>query len=122
MATTLTNTGVQFPDATTQTTAATGSVSSVATGSGLSGGTITTSGTISLVTTNGAVGTYGLFVGAVSGYDSSPGQNIAGSSLTWASASGYSTGSPSGTWQCRGFTSDVCQGNVQITTMWMRVA
>lgn len=42
------NTTLTFNDGTTQTTAATGTVSSVATGNGLQGGTITTSGTLSV--------------------------------------------------------------------------
>lgn len=40
------NTTLTFNNGTTMTTAATGTVSSVATGNGLSGGTITTSGTL----------------------------------------------------------------------------
>lgn len=42
------NTTLTFNNGTTMTTAATGTVSSVATGNGLSGGTITTSGTLTI--------------------------------------------------------------------------
>lgn len=42
------NTTLTFNNGTTMTTAATGTVSSVATGNGLQGGTITTSGTLSV--------------------------------------------------------------------------
>jgi len=48
MAVSINGTTLTFNDSTTMTTAATGTVSSVATGNGLTGGTITTSGTISL--------------------------------------------------------------------------
>ena len=49
MATSLVSTGVQFPDSTTQTTAATLTSITVAAGTGLSGGgTLTTSGTLTL--------------------------------------------------------------------------
>ena len=70
MPTTLTSTGVQFPDGTVQTTRAvsggTGTVTSITAGAGLAGGTITGSGTISLSVYTGttinystwAVGTY----------------------------------------------------------------
>lgn len=50
---------ITFNDSTTQTTAATGTVSSVATGNGLSGGTITTSGTLTVACpTFNSVGSY----------------------------------------------------------------
>jgi hypothetical protein len=62
MAVGLVSTGIQFPDATIQTTAATastGTVSSVATGNGLSGGTITTSGTLTIAApSSNSVGSY----------------------------------------------------------------
>jgi len=48
MTITVSGTTLTFNDATTMTTAATGTVTSVATGNGLTGGTITGSGTISL--------------------------------------------------------------------------
>jgi hypothetical protein len=46
MTITVSGTTLTFNDSTTMTTAATGTVTSVATGNGLSGGTITTSGTL----------------------------------------------------------------------------
>lgn len=53
------NTTLTFNNGTTMTTAATGTVSSVATGNGLTGGTITTSGTISIAPpTYQSVGSY----------------------------------------------------------------
>jgi hypothetical protein len=48
MAVSINGTTLTFNDATTMTTAATGTVTSVATGNGLSGGTITTSGTLTI--------------------------------------------------------------------------
>lgn len=53
------NTTLTFNNGTTMTTAATGTVSSVATGNGLQGGTITTSGTLSIACpTHNTVGSY----------------------------------------------------------------
>ena len=53
------NTTLTFNNGTTMTTAATGTVSSVATGNGLQGGTITTSGTLSVACpTFNTVGSY----------------------------------------------------------------
>ena len=70
---------------TISSTLAGGTVTSVATGTGLTGGTITTSGTISLVTTFGAVGTYAIlrYVGTgTANYNA--GTTYAGSNLRWA--------------------------------------
>lgn len=54
-------TTITFNDSTTQTTAATGTVSSVATGNGLQGGTITTSGTLTIACPGfNTVGSYAL--------------------------------------------------------------
>lgn len=61
MPTTINGTGITFPNGTTQTTAASGAgtVTSVATGNGLQGGTITTSGTLSVACpTFNTVGSY----------------------------------------------------------------
>jgi len=63
MPTTINGTGITFPNGTTQTTAATGAgtVTSVATGNGLSGGTITTSGTLAIACpTFNTVGSYSI--------------------------------------------------------------
>lgn len=61
MPTSINSSGITFPNGTTQTTAASGTVSSVATGNGLQGGTITTSGTLSVACpTQNTVGSYAL--------------------------------------------------------------
>jgi len=61
---TMNNTTLTFNNGTTMTTAATGTVSSVATGNGLQGGTITTSGTLSVACpTFNTVGSYCYIVG-----------------------------------------------------------
>lgn len=84
-----------------------GTVTSITAGTGLSGGTITTSGTIALVTTTNAVGTY-IFASSTSA--GSAGGTIAGSSLTNAGLTfGCSaltitiSGTLSGTWQRMGY-------------------
>jgi hypothetical protein len=59
MAITVNATAITFNNGTVQTTAGTGTVSSVATGNGLSGGTITTTGTLSVACpTENSVGSY----------------------------------------------------------------
>ena len=59
MPSSLNGTGITFSNGTTQSTAATGTVSSVATGNGLSGGTITTTGTLTIACpTYNTVGSY----------------------------------------------------------------
>lgn len=64
MTITVSGSAITFPDATTQTTAGkSGTVTSVATGNGLQGGTITTSGTLSVACpTFNTVGSY-CFIG-----------------------------------------------------------
>ena len=63
------NTTLTFNNGTTMTTAATGTVSSVATGNGLSGGTITSTGTLTVAcptaNTVGSYATIGSTAGAV---------------------------------------------------------
>jgi len=104
--------GFQFPDGTVQTTAAGassgGTVTAVGTGIGLTGGTITSSGTISLVTSVGEVGTYALLTwlgsGSPHGAYVYPGDQISGANLYYSSTSvEIGGGSPSGTWQCMGY-------------------
>jgi hypothetical protein len=115
--------------------AASGGVTSVATGTGLTGGTITTTGTISLVTTAGAVGTYAFLVyTAASGTSgANPGATYSGSVLQWAginvggpgyaSVSTYYATRPSGTWQMMGsFNWDTSCGVTQPTSLMMRIA
>ena len=59
MTITVSGTTLTFNDSTTMTTAATGTVTSVATGNGLSGGTITSSGTLTVACpTFNTVGSY----------------------------------------------------------------
>lgn len=74
-------TAITFNDGTTQSTAASGGVTSVATGNGLQGGTITTSGTLSVACpTFNTVGSY-----VFGGFN--------GSSTSITSGSNYSAGS-----------------------------
>lgn len=106
-------------------------VTSVTAGTGLSGGTITGTGTIGLVTTVGAVGTDAFLYQISGGYG--PGANLAGSSLKYAGVNQSTYGgavlqisgsSPSGTWQCMGYTSTFsccCTGYGSATT-WRRIA
>lgn len=89
MAITVGGTSITFNDATTQSTAATGTVSSVATGNGLSGGTITTAGTLSLACpTAQSVGASGTIL--ISG---NPGYTVGS---TWSNPSSIGAG----TWRC----------------------
>jgi hypothetical protein len=105
MATTLVATGIQFPDSTIQTTSA-GAVTSVATSGGLTGGTITTTGTLSINTNNGGgVGSYRLAM--ASGSSVSDNDTIAGSNLKVAYGNNVTGGNVwisssttlSGTWR-----------------------
>jgi hypothetical protein len=113
---TVSGTQITFNDATTQTTAFTGStgVTSVATGNGLSGGTITTTGTLTIACpTHNTVGSYvtgdfransgnnvvyGTNYAAGTGYGN---QVSLANSFNWAPANFNTalTGSISGTWR-----------------------
>lgn len=76
--TTINGTGITFPNGTTQTTAASGAgtVTSVATGNGLSGGTITTSGTLTVACpTFNSVGSYAYVICWANGNYIYPGSN-----------------------------------------------
>jgi hypothetical protein len=105
MPVTINPTNVVFNDGTTQTTAFTGAagVTSVATGNGLSGGTITTSGTLTIACpTFATVGSY--MIGAAFG-PSSLGTNY--SSLSAYAIDGCGTSVPvaqPGTWKFMGST------------------
>jgi hypothetical protein len=109
--------------------AGTGTVTSVATGTGLTGGPITTTGTISLVTTYGAVGTY-TFAYPSGSATYTGGQTAAGSGLRIAQfaistgCSGYVSmtagASLSGTWQCMGGASN--NGSAASPGIWIRTA
>jgi len=128
MTITVSGTTLTFNDSTTMTTAATGTVTSVATGNGLTGGTITGSGTISLdfytgssgTNTSFPIGTYVLVGNTInatqaSGASSpvmnnsrttyiSTGGTFGGSpyQFLWGSGSGVSVSALSGTWVRRG--------------------
>lgn len=118
MPTTINGTGITFPNGTTQTTAASGAgtVTSVATGNGLQGGTITTSGTLSVACpTFNTVGsyvfgsTYAVYPTNISsGGNYSVGSGNAQCSIACLDVAGDGTVSPSadynisGTWKWMG--------------------
>lgn len=100
MAITVSGTSITFNDATTQTTAFTGgsgTVTSVATGNGLSGGTITTSGTLTIAApTFNSVGSW------CYGFMKSTGSN-----RSWSAGSDYAAGASNlnaqgATWEING--------------------
>ena len=103
MAITVSGTSITFNDATTQSTAATGTVTSVATGNGLSGGTITTTGTLTIAAPS--FNTVGSYVFAYTdGTLITAGSNYAGNSkvLCYSVDSGNTqatTTAISGTWK-----------------------
>lgn len=90
------NTTLTFNNGTTMTTAATGTVTSVATGNGLSGGTITTTGTLVVACpTFNTVGSYAF-----------GGTNTNGSgTVTYTAGSNYSASSSSTGLKCANFSS-----------------
>lgn len=82
MTITVGGTSITFNDSTTQSTAATGTVTSVATGNGLQGGTITGSGTLSIACpTFNTVGSYAMVKA-----------NYTGTGFSLSSGSNYSAG------------------------------
>lgn len=85
MPTTVRSGDILFNNGTTQSTAATGSVSSVATGNGLQGGTITTTGTLSVACpTQNTVGSYAfmqLRASATGGFGTNYGVGSAGNQV-----------------------------------------
>ena len=91
MAVTLGSTGITFPDATTQTTAATSSAPTTAQVLTATAGA-----------TAGAVGTY-----VLANYGGTPsvslGSNISGSLLNPANCAGSTSGTVSGTWKLMGY-------------------
>jgi len=137
--------GFKFPDGTTQTTSAGvvsliaganislsgstgnitisasssgGTVTSVSTGIGLSGGPITTSGTISIVTTFSAVGTYAFLYyngGTVASGASvtSNGANLFPCDTNIANVSAVGSGQ---VWQCMGYMGGAA------ATLWLRIS
>lgn len=107
MASSLNGTGVTFSNGSTQSVAwpgNTGTVTSVATGNGLQGGTITSSGTLSIAAPGfNTVGSY------VTGYV----YVIAGLSSAASVAAG------SGTGQVQSYTGSTLQNNLSGTWRWM---
>ena len=75
-------------------TGGTGTVTSVATGVGLTGGPITASGTISLVTTAGAIGVYASF------FQYNSGSPLSTTYTQGTSYGGSFVGQSGGTWRC----------------------
>jgi hypothetical protein len=110
---TMNNTTLTFNNGTTMTTAATGTVSSVATGNGLQGGTITTSGTLSIACpTFNTVGSYCYIVGwnqsttvtSGSNYGAGFGNNLVRSTALLGFTSIEALNNLSGTWKWMGST------------------
>jgi len=133
MAVSINGTTLTFNDATTMTTAATGTVSSVATGNGLSGGTITTSGTLVVACpTFNTVGSYvwgTILVQDADTYTISSGGNYpAGSGnrqlcSTFNATTGR-TNNLSGTWKNMGGTAtqNPCGGDAYTNSVYCRVS
>lgn len=99
-----------------------GTVTEIVAGKGLSGGTITQTGTIALETSPGAVGTYAFLSGAVD-VSFTVGQTFAGSGLTYSGISNGLNGagvSPSGIWQAMGTVAAI-PGNTA-ATLFVRIA
>jgi hypothetical protein len=127
MATTLVATGIQFPDSTIQTTSA-GAVTSVATSGGLTGGTITTTGTLSIDTNNnGGIGSYRLFYcnsASVADNATTAGSNLSNAyggngaqGSTWVRS-----GTGSGTWRNVSGVSLVKNGDGEQAGIFIRTA
>jgi hypothetical protein len=91
MSVTVGSTGITFPDSTTQTTAATGGVTSITAGTGITTSGSTGAVTVNVATTLGAVGTYAFLA-----YSSSisAGTSYSGASLNYAGMNSVLTGSP----------------------------
>jgi hypothetical protein len=134
--------GVTFPDGTVQSTKATGTVTSVATGGGLTGGTITGSGTISLDVSASSIGTTVLAAWSGSGSSrTSIGTTSAGSNLLIYGPAGAGTyqitvpyatagqmtsfGLP-GTWMATvpaASSNDLtCSTGYRVCTIWKRIS
>lgn len=119
------STGITFPDATTQTTAATaGGVTSIVAGTGISVSG-TTAVTVNVVNTLGAVGTYA-FLRHSAGSGLTPGSTLAASVLYYAGiyASGCCTAistintQPSaGTWKVMGGAVNAAPSSLFVRTV-----
>jgi hypothetical protein len=114
---TVSGTAITFNDATTQTTAFTGgggTVTSVATGNGLQGGTITTSGTLSVACpTQNTVGSYcysailinnGIDVTFGSNYSAGASVNQTRTGIAFLGSTEFTNAQLSGTWKWMGGT------------------
>lgn len=104
--------------------AATGTVTSVATGNGLQGGTITSTGTLSVACpTVNTVGSYGFLTQTVSTGDVGPGGTKAGNLVFTGIDIGLpgrtNSSAASGTWRCMG-NSPTNSG--EFITLWCRVS
>lgn len=100
MAITVNSTAITFNNGSIQTVAGTGTVSSVATGNGLSGGTITTTGTLVLAApTFNSVGSYAFAVAV----------NTSGSPWSLVAGSNYAAGTGNGQINC--CTVPITRGN-----------
>jgi hypothetical protein len=127
MAITVSGTTITFPDTTTQTTAGkSGTVTSVATGNGLSGGTITTTGTLVVAAPSfNTVGSYGfgytyLYGTVTSGSNYSAGSGVLQFTLGYGGAGNVL----SGTWKWLGYTQSwTCDpGGVPVSGLICRVS
>jgi hypothetical protein len=133
MAVSISGTTLTFNDSTTMTTAPTGTVSSVATGNGLSGGTITTTGTLVVACpTFNTVGSYiwgviliqnGDTYTVTSGSNYSAGSGNRQLCSTFNATSGR-TNNLSGTWKNMGGTATFspCGGDTYIQAIYCRVS
>jgi hypothetical protein len=125
---------ITFPDATTQSTAATGTVSSVATGNGLSGGTITTTGTLTIAApSSNSIGSYiAAYTQCGGGGSFSYGTNYAigtgNNQIQWIAGSGGSIGGAggttgiSGTWRWMGRSASGGCCGTSLSMLAVRVA
>jgi hypothetical protein len=118
MPTSINSSGITFPNGTTQTTAATatGTVTSVATGNGLSGGTITTTGT--LVIACPAYNTVGAYVWGHMTYNPSNFSVTSGSNYAAGTGNGQINASGYGGLSANGY-GYVQQNNLTGTWKWM---
>lgn len=136
MAITTNATAITFNDNTIQTTAGkTGTVTSVAAGNGLSGGTITTSGTLAIAAPSaGSVGSYQLLSASRSGgfsppFDLTYGGSYSGTTFNAVgllipgdgTANTYNGSTPSGTWIWLGPTISLASGQT-IVALGVRVS
>jgi hypothetical protein len=134
MAITVSGTTLTFNDSTTQTTAGlTSAVTSVATGNGLSGGTITTTGTLVIAApSNASVGAYAICAFPTSSSGTyTPGSTQAGSgarqnTITSVAAANGNNPGYTGTWRCCGYAPlsyDCGNGqNINYNTLWVRIS